>query len=107
MEGGRQFNTLEDLRSAIVDCWDQISVEDCQNLILFMPKRIFTLINKNSFAYRLSKLSLLIVLIKKLIILHHREVPELVLVRIYPPDSVIFLSDYFLIIYKLNLEKKF
>lgn len=44
---GRQFNDIQSLREAIVDSWDQIELEQCQNLINSMKNRIFDVIRNN------------------------------------------------------------
>lgn len=46
-EGGRQFNSLEDLRSNIVKIWAQIEDSIIQKLALSMPERVFKLIIAN------------------------------------------------------------
>jgi transposase len=42
--GGRQFRTIDELKTAIWKAWDEITEKECQNLIESMPNRIFDLI---------------------------------------------------------------
>ncbi|RWS03659.1 hypothetical protein B4U80_07674, partial [Leptotrombidium deliense] len=46
-EDGRQYETVAELKTAIVDCWKAIPVEKLQNLVSSMPKRIFQLIQRH------------------------------------------------------------
>ena len=43
-KNGKQFNTLNELKNAILNEWDQISLEEVRNLIMSMPNRIFSVI---------------------------------------------------------------
>lgn len=43
----RQFNTVAELKNAILKSWREIHVETIQNLVNSMSNRIFELINKN------------------------------------------------------------
>lgn len=45
--GGRQFQTVPDLRKAIIDEWAKIPLSEFQKVVLSMPNRIFEVINKS------------------------------------------------------------
>jgi transposase len=43
----RQFQTTEDLKSAILQAWKELSMQTLQNLTASMQNRFFTVINRN------------------------------------------------------------
>lgn len=45
--GGRQFNTITDLKQILLEEWEKIPIETFQKLIDSMPNRIFEVIQKN------------------------------------------------------------
>lgn len=45
--GGRQFNTITDLKQTLIEEWEKIPIETFQKLIDSMPNRIFEVIQKN------------------------------------------------------------
>lgn len=49
---GRQFNNVVELKDAIREAWNSITVEDCRNLINSMPERIFEIILKKGASTR-------------------------------------------------------
>jgi len=44
---GKQFDNCNDQKDFIQRVWDQISVDELQELAKFMPNRIFEFIQKN------------------------------------------------------------
>jgi len=44
---GRQYNTVEELKMAIYECWEDIPIETLQTLVKSMPKRTFEMILKH------------------------------------------------------------
>ena len=43
-ENGRQYDSLDDLKEAIIYAWDQISLETVKHLISLFPKRLVKVI---------------------------------------------------------------
>ena len=44
---GRQYSGVAALKSAIRECWDQITVDELRPLVNSMPKRIFEVVSKH------------------------------------------------------------
>ena len=47
---GRQFATVDELKSAITKEWHNLTLKDLQTLVNSMPKRVFAVIQKNGAA---------------------------------------------------------
>ncbi|KIH48303.1 hypothetical protein ANCDUO_21629 [Ancylostoma duodenale] len=43
----KQYNTVNDLKAAILEAWDQVDDNTIQNLVKGMPRRIFQVIRKD------------------------------------------------------------
>jgi len=43
----QRFQSLDHLKERIIQCWQEISNEDCRTLINSMPKRMYEVILKN------------------------------------------------------------
>ena len=43
-KNGKQFQTKDQLKDAIVKSWDEITTVECQNLIKSMPNRVYDVI---------------------------------------------------------------
>ncbi|KIH43155.1 hypothetical protein ANCDUO_26845 [Ancylostoma duodenale] len=43
----KQYNTVDDLKTAILEAWDQIDDNTIQNLVKSMPRRIFEVIRND------------------------------------------------------------
>lgn len=46
-ENNRQYNSLQELKTAVLDAWEHLSGETLTKLIDSMPRRIFKVINNN------------------------------------------------------------
>jgi transposase len=44
-EGGRQYDSVDDLKASILRCWDEIQIPILQTLINSMPDRVFDVIS--------------------------------------------------------------
>lgn len=43
-EGGRQYNSIDELKNAVIHCWEEIEKDTLEKLINSMPKRVYDVI---------------------------------------------------------------